>query len=372
MAYDGMMKHRNALLVLAAAGLCFTAAISFQQPSVHAQGQKSTDDRRFDEIMAKRARGEEVSAEDRQFAQGVMAGRKEKQAKMLAEYAATHAPKDSTGMVPLPDLGKGTYKGETGGLYPGGENTPPAAHLKAGLAAAAKIAPIDGKIVLLSLGMSNTTMEFSAFQKLAAQETALNPNLVIVDGAQGGQTAAVTANPNANYWKVNEERLSKAGVSAKQVQAVWFKQANAGPTRDFPAEAKKLEEDIVKSLHNLHDKFPNIKIVYFSNRIYAGFAASPLNPEPHSYETAFAVKWAIARQIGGDADLSYGKMPWLAWGPYLWADGLKGSKDGLTYTRDDLGPDGTHPSEAGRMKVAKQLLDFLKTDPTAKPWFLKN
>ena len=366
------MKHRNALFVLSTAALCFIAANSIHPPIAHAQGQgqKSAEVRRFEEIMAKRARGEAVTAEERQFAQGVMAQRKEKQAKVLAEYVSTHAPKDSTGMVALPDLGKGTYKGETGGLYPGGENTPPSAHRKAGMVAAAKIVPIDGKIVLLSVGMSNTTMEFTAFQKLAAQETGLNPNLVIVDGAQGGQTAAVTANPNANYWKVNEERLSKAGVTAQQVQVAWIKQANAGPAREFPAEAKKLEEDIVKTLHNLRDKFPNLKIVYFSNRIYAGYAASPLNPEPHAYETAFAVKWTIARQIAGDADLSYDKMPWLAWGPYIWSDGLKGRKDGLTFTRDDLGPDGTHPSDSGRVKVAKQLLNFLKTDPTAKTWFL--
>ncbi len=357
------MRLRNLSLVLA-------VAIAFHAPAAYSQGQKSADDRRVEEIMAKRARGEEVTAEERTFAQGVMARRKEQQAKRLAEYVATHPPKDSTGMVPLTDLGKGTYKGETGGLYPGGGNTPPPAHLKAGMAAAAKIVPIDGKIVLLSLGMSNTTMEFTAFQKLASQQTDLNPNLVIVDGAQGGQTAAVTANPNANYWKVNEERLSKAGVTAKQVQAVWLKQANAGPAREFPAEAKKLEEDIVKTLHNLHDKFPNLKIVYFSNRIYAGFAASPLNPEPHAYESAFAPKWIIARQINSDAELSYDKMPWLAWGPYLWSDGVKGRKDGLTYSRDDLGPDGTHPSDSGRVKVARQLLDFLKTDPTSKPWFL--
>ena len=361
------MKIRTASFVFCAAALCFTAA-----SSAHAQGQKSGDDRRFEEITAKRSRGEEVTAEERQFAQSVMAVRKERQAKLLAEYAATHAPKDSTGMVPLPDLGKGTYKGETGGLYPGGENTPPAAHRKAGMAAAARIAPIDGKIVLLSLGMSNSTMEFTAFQKLAAQESGLNPILVIVDGAQGGQTAAVTANPNANYWKVNEQRLSQAHVSANQVQAVWVKQANAGPTRDFPLEAKKLEDDIVKTLHNVRDKFPNVKIVYFSSRIYAGFAATPLNPEPHAYESSFAPKWIIARQIGGDAELSYDKMPWLAWGPYLWADGVNGRKDGLVYSRDDLGADGTHPSEAGRIKVGKMLLEFLKTDASSKSWFLKN
>ena len=366
------MKLRNTSFVLVVAAVWFAAATTVNAPRAYSQGQKSADDRRLEEIMAKRARGEEVSAEDRQFAQGAMARRKEQQTQRLAEYVSTHAPKDSTGMVPLPDLGKGTYKSEPGGLYPGGENTPPPAHRKAGLAAAAKIVPVDGKIVLLSVGMSNTTMEFAAFQKLAAQETGLNPNLVIVDGAQGGQTAAVTANPNANYWKVNEERMAKAGVTAKQVQAVWLKQANAGPTREFPAEARKLEDDIVKTLHNLRDKFPNLKIVYFSSRIYAGFAASPLNPEPHAYETAFAPKWIIARQIAGDAELAYDKMPWLAWGPYIWSDGVKGRKDGLTYSREDLGADGTHPSDSGRVKVARQLLEFLKTEPTAKTWFLRD
>jgi lysophospholipase L1-like esterase len=62
----------------------------------------------------------------------------------------------------------------------------------------------------------------------------------------------------------------------------------------------------------------------------------------------------------------------VAWGPYLWADGTKGRRqDSLVYTREDVGPDGTHPSDAGRMKVGRQLLDFLKSDPTSKPWFLK-
>jgi len=205
------------LIVVLLAAFCF------------AQGQRSDDDRRLEQIMAKRARGEEVTAEERQFAQGVMTRRKEQQAKRLADYALTHPARETTGMVPLSDLGKGLYKGEMGGLYPNGENVPPPAHRQAGLAAAAKIEPIDGKIVLLSLGMSNTTMEFAAFEKLARQQKGLNPNLVIVDGAQGGQTAAITANPDAGYWKINLMRLSQARVGANQVQVVWIKQANAGP-----------------------------------------------------------------------------------------------------------------------------------------------
>ena len=50
-----------------------------------------------------------------------------------AEWIKEHPSRESTGMVALTDLGKGAYKGEQGGLYPGGANTPPAAHLRAGL-----------------------------------------------------------------------------------------------------------------------------------------------------------------------------------------------------------------------------------------------
>jgi len=66
------------------------------------------------------------------------------------------------------------------------------------------------------------------------------------------------------------------------------------------------------------------------------------------------------------------KSPLLLWGPYLWADGEKGRKAGdLAWKAEDLGPDGTHPSDSGRRKVAELLLRFMKSDPTAKAWFTK-
>ena len=49
----------------------------------------------------------------------------------------------TTGLVPLDDLGAGTYLGFAGGLYPGGVNAPPAGHLAAALARAAEIVPRD-------------------------------------------------------------------------------------------------------------------------------------------------------------------------------------------------------------------------------------
>jgi lysophospholipase L1-like esterase len=342
---------------------------------------------RFEQIKARHDRGEAVSAEEQRFAQDIMARQRQAgAAQQNGEYARSHPARESTGLIPLPDLGTGSYHGEQGGLYPGGENTAPAAHWKAGLALARQVVPLDtdglvsgnGRIVFLTIGMSNTTQESQAFIRLARADSGLNPKVVLVDGAQGGQTARITANPESNYWKVVEERLKGAGVTARQVQVAWIKQANAGPTAPFPAEAKKLQADLVATLHNLHDRFPNLKIAYLSSRIYAGYAAVPLNPEPHAYEGGFAVKWTIADQINSAPELQYDaskgavRAPWIAWGPYLWADGTKGRKqDSLVYGREDVGPDGTHPSAQGQRKVGQLLLDFLKSDATARPWFVR-
>jgi hypothetical protein len=125
----------------------------------------------------------------------------------------------------------------------------------------------------------------------------------------------------------------------------------------------------------LKAKYPNLKIAYWSSRIYAGYATTTLNPEPFAYESGFAVKWLIEKQINGDTTLVFAgarsKAPWLAWGPYLWADGTKPRPDGLIWECRDFQNDGTHPAPDGRTKVANLLLAFFKTEVTTTSWFLK-
>jgi hypothetical protein len=293
---------------------------------------------------------------------------------------------DSTSkrLIPLTEL-VGTYQTYAGGLYPGGANSPPAVHLQAGLELADTITPLDtlgtptatGRIVLLSVGMSNATQEYSTFIPLATGSGLKNPRVQLIDGAQGGQTAAVFANPDANAWTVIDNRLRNAGAHPSQVQAVWLKEANAGPTQGFPLAAQILRDDLRAVVQNLHAKFPNLKLCYLSSRIYAGYASTPLNPEPYAYESGFAVRWLIEEQIAGSAALNHDPdtgpvmAPWLAWGPYLWADGLTPrAPDGLTWEcADFVASDGTHPSASGRAKVAQMLLDFFVADPTTEPWF---
>jgi hypothetical protein len=302
---------------------------------------------------------------------------------------AQESPQRGIIKKPLAELGTAEYSGFQGGLYPNGKNERPASHQSAGEELARAVKPLDasgkpdaaGRIVLLSIGMSNATQEFSTFKQIADADRDKNPRLLIVDGAQGGMTAAVIRNPSdsgrgSQYWKIVDERLAEAHSSREQVQAVWIKEADAGPTQGFPKYAQTLQQELGDIVRVLHDRFPNLKLAYLSCRTYGGYARTGLNPEPYAYESGFSVKWLIEQQIRGDESLNFDaskgqvKAPWLSWGPYLWANGTRANGDGLAYEETDFGNDGTHPSESGRRKVAQMLLRFFRTDSTTRWWFV--
>jgi lysophospholipase L1-like esterase len=298
---------------------------------------------------------------------------------------ASNCAGTSTGMIPVNDLGAGFYKGVQGGLYPGGVNVRPAAHEAAGVAIASAIAPLDtlgqpdaagGRVVFVSIGMSNCTQEFSAFVPLSNADPVRRSDVRTIDCAVGGQTAQILAQPTSAYWDSVATRLRGHGSAPKQVQIVWLKDANANPTGTFEVTTDTLAAQFFRIVQILKAKLSNVKQVFFTSRIYAGYASTTLNPEPYAYENAFAIKRVIAQQLAGDPALNYDAAngpvvaPWLSWGPYLWADGLNPRSDGLTWACSELNPtDGTHPSATGRQKVADSLLAFVRRDVATAPWY---
>lgn len=306
-----------------------------------------------------------------------------------------------TGLVPLTELPPDRYLGFEGGLYPGGGDAPPAEHAAEGARRAALVQPLDGlgrpdangRIVLLSIGMSNTTREFCGgaqpchpwtFGGQASEDPLVDhADVAIVDGAFGSEPATEWESPDdPNYDRIRDDRLGPEGLTEAQVQVVWLKQANPGPDVSLPdpaADAFALERSLGRIVRALAARYPNLRIVYLSSRIYAGYASTLLNPEPFAYETGFSVKWVVSAQIdqartgeidAESGDLAYDRAPWLAWGPYLWADGADPRDDGLSWLPADFAGDGTHPSPAGAAKVGELLLEFLTSAPTARCWFV--
>jgi len=318
----------------------------------------------------------------------------------------TGSARGQVGFTPISDMRSQTYLGFSGGLYENSTNVPPADHAAAGAVRAALVQPLDtsgnpsaaGKIVLLSIGMSNTTQEFCSggglppcdawtFVGQALTDAAVNHStLLLINGARGGQSAATwDSATDPNYDRVRDTDLANAGATEGQVQVAWVKVANPGPTTSLPnanADAYTLETQMGNIVRAMKTRYANLRLVYFSSRIYAGYATTTSNPEPYAYESGFSVKWLVQAQIdqmrnGGtivDAragDLNYTTgAPWIAWGPYLWANGTTPRSDGLTWAQTDFVSDGTHPSQSGQRKVGTQLLFFFKTAPTTRRWFL--
>lgn len=359
-----------------AIALCLVLA--FPVALVAADPQPPIDWDRARQLHQRAQRGEKLSPEDQAYYDRARA---EFPRRSAGAATTQPAPAASVGLPPLTDGAGAEYRGQTLGLYGDGANTPPEQHLRKATEAAAAITPLsadgkpaaDGRIVLMSVGMSNTTQEFSQFVALAKDEAARNPRLSIVDGAQGGKAAPDwSAAGRMQTWEEAKHRLEVAGVTPQQVQVIWLKQAMISPAQygAFPAHAQRLEEHLKGIVLVAREQFPNLKLIYLSSRTYGGWATTGLNPEPYAYESAFSVQWLIRSQMAGtDPDLAYGKAPVLLWGPYLWTDGTKGRKDGTVWEQGDTGPDGTHPGRSGREKVAQMLLEFFKGDPTTRKWF---
>lgn len=356
----------------------FTAlALLFIAPLCAQTKTEPIDFEKAREIFERHKRGEKVTAEERDYVERAKAAR----SRGVPGKMGAGQRKPPEHLVPLTDMGASKrYEGQDGGLYGGGRNTPPDAFRKKAEAELAKIRPLNaegqpddaGTIGFVSISMSNATQEFSRFKQIADASPLKSDKVTIIDCAQGGQAMAQWVPVDARPWQEARNRLERAKVSPKQVQVAWVKLANVAPSGSLEEHCRKLEKDTLAVLQNAKAAFPNLRIAYLGSRIWAGNSKTGLNPEPYAYEGAFAVRWLIQRQIQGDAELALNKSPLLLWGPYLWAEGTKGRKtDKLVWEPGDFAVDGVHPSESGRQKVAELLLDFLTTDPLAKPWFAK-
>lgn len=362
------------------------AADEEEEASSDEKDEDPIDFQRARELLRKRQTGGTLTEEEAAYLRRAQeARRRGQQGRRPQTRDNRMVSGERVGLKPLTEMtAEDDYFGEDGGLYGGGSNTPPEPHRRAAEAALAQIQPLnaagepadDGRIVLISISMSNATQEFSTVKRLADADPDKSSRLTIVDCAQGGQAMAEWAPPDARPWQEALRRLESARVTPEQVQVAWIKLANKGPRGELEQHGRRLEADTRAVIQNAKARFPNLRIAYLGSRIYAGYAGSPLNPEPYAYESAFVVRWLIQDQIADNPELNddpeHGDVnaPLLLWGPYFWADGVTPRKsDGLVWLREDLAGDGTHPSESGRLKVAEMLLEFFKTDPMARSWF---
>jgi hypothetical protein len=296
------------------------------------------------------------------------------------DIAGTSSPEP-----PMDLLGTGTYMGHVGGLYPGSSNAMPAAHRQAGNNIASTIQPLDangnpsptGKYGLLGMGTSDAAYEFNRFIEYATHEASLNPHLAVAEGAMGAEALDTILGTEANaFWSnIDNWFLPDAGLTPQQVVAIWLEPEDAHPPGLFPFDMQNIYNELLVFIPNLQTRFPNLKLLYLSSRAYAGYA-NPVKEvtEPYSYDQGYALQAIIADQLSGDPALNFDPTqgpvvaPWLAWESYKWGNGME-AHNGLVWACPDFSFDGYHVDGSGEDKVSGLLMNFLKTDPSAAPWF---
>ncbi|MBM4083912.1 MAG: hypothetical protein FJ272_03900, partial [Planctomycetes bacterium] len=206
---------RRSLVVIVVGLIAAASVLGGWVELIVAADQPPIDFQRARGLLERERRGEKLSTEEQQYLNRAREARRQGMSEGRGQGPIT--PKDSVGLVPLCDLtGDERYKGEDGGLYGHGQNSPPEAHRRAAEAELARIQPLnaqgqpakDGKVVLVSISMSNATQEFSVFKRLADADPQKSPLLTIVDCAQGGQAMAEWAERKGGPWTEADRRLA--------------------------------------------------------------------------------------------------------------------------------------------------------------------
>lgn len=310
--------------------------------------------------------------------------------------AQLNCANDSTGLIPITDLGAGFYEGTwQGGLYTGGMNHPPVGHLKKGIGIVKKLKPLDslgninyatGKIVLAGFGASTVGGPFNHMIQIMKDSTDQNPCMKAVNAANGSDGLTAMYIGNDEYWDYIEIfKLGEKDLTPLQIQVGWL--MHSSRTDSNGSEINSYVDTLVKrftvAVNALTYYYPNLKLLYVSGFPYGGYADPTkalyhVIKEPSSYHQNFAVKELIQRQINGDPTLRYkepGRVaPYMVWGPPLWADGKNPrAYDGLTWNCEEefaIDGGGYHLTNLGKDKLATILLNFFRTDTLSESWFM--
>lgn len=239
------------------------------------------------------------------------------------------------------------------------------------------ITPVDGVIGIVCVGMSNGNQECgSLITQLAGPWRGEAASTIrVVNCAVGGHAIERWNDPDfdAVLWDdcINR-KLALAGVRPDQVLVLYHKAANQfstgpggvplplypGAGSDYEAFTANLDAFSAR----VRGKFPAVRAVYSSSRSYGGFG-SGARGEPLSYEEGHALNSWLATHATVDG-------VWYGWGAYLWApDCATGvtNASGVCYDRSDYQADAVHPSDVGRLKIARMMHDRLRREAWYRP-----
>jgi hypothetical protein len=296
---------------------------------------------------------------------------------------SSYADVTDTVKIPINDLGTGTYRGFTGGLYPGGANSPSKQYKNDLKNFALSIVPLDsngihsfkGKIGFISLGGSTCGRNMTSLREKTLANPLTNPLLVLVNCSNGGGSSSLNSimDPNDIYWTHVNSQLKAYHINDKQVQVIYLESDDSSVSHSFPGRIYLVRDDIEEIMRVCKTKFKQLKFIYVLGRTTTFHLTARQNQEPCPYFNGWADKFAIEDQINGLAGTAYkgdsAVAPMITWGFYQWADGSAiPRQDGFTWQESDT-EDGLHGTDAGQDTLSTRFQNFLLKDKYASLWY---
>ena len=185
-----------------------------------------------------------------------------------------------------------------------------------------------------------------------------------------GRRTSEWADSGNDAWTTFSSRLTAAGIAANQLRVIIWSDYASADLRTFEGEVEQNKTWIEAIVANIATVYTACQIVYLCPHHYVGYADIPANPDVFEPDNYWNV-WSMQRVITGRSGTA---APWTVAGPYLWANGTTVRRDGREYICLDFeqtsGSAGVHASPSGGKKAAQDILNFLRTDHSAR-WYLR-
>ena len=224
------------------------------------------------------------------------------------------------------------------------------------------VTPVDGRIVVICVGMSNARSECGDFTARINSHWVFDVSfqVLVLNCGRVGHAIEHWIDPEYDFlW---EECLLGLGLlhglRPDQVRVIYHKAANEFTTREdgtvlpeYPSAGSDYDafyNNLTAFSRRVPSFFSNVQAVYTSSRSYGGFSSDPGHAEPLSYEEGHALNAWLADNPARDGI-------WYGWGAYLWAPPCPTGEingGGVCYQRKDYQDDGVGVTGTGASKAA--------------------
>ncbi len=201
------------------------------------------------------------------------------------------------------------------------------------------ITPINGKIVLLSIGASTPDQIAVEFDRLVGGGQTLD----VIVGNVWAQDINKWIDADNLVWEHVDEVLAMEGYTYSDIQIIWTMQDDLRDNASgFPGNPQRLYNKMVVLFDILHEKFPNLKTVEISGRP-CGYSLEEKHSPQQTWYAGWSASWLVQDYRDGDLMLPFR----ISDGCYFWTDGNIVRQDGYYQIRSFYRLDGIHLEQDG-------------------------